>query len=184
MKKTQKQTVFRTEWFEIEEERFDQVSSLNGKPYYRINSSNGVIILALTVSGEIVLIKQFRPAFNQYTLEFPSGAINENEMPREAATRELFEETGYECQDLLPLGTGRIMMNRYSGEEYAFLGVGAKKNAGYENKEDIDVLLLKPSQFRSLILSGEFEQLAAMALYLMADLKFGIENFISENHCE
>ena len=93
-----KQTVFRTEWFSIEQESFDYIESLEGKPYYRINSRDGVIILATTETGEIILIKQFRPALNQYTLEFPSGFINASESPQEAAARELYEETGFNMQ--------------------------------------------------------------------------------------
>ena len=70
-----KQTVFRTEWFSIEQESFDNIESLKGKPYYRINSPDGVIILAVTETDEIILVKQFRPVLNQYTLEFLSGTL-------------------------------------------------------------------------------------------------------------
>ena len=60
-----KKTVFQTEWFDIEQETFDHIESLKGKPYYRLNSPDGVLVLALTERNEIILIKQFRPAFSQ-----------------------------------------------------------------------------------------------------------------------
>ncbi|MFQ5922742.1 MAG: NUDIX hydrolase [Anaerolineales bacterium] len=168
-----RETVFQTEWFSIEQESFDQVETLGGKPYYRINSPDGVIILALTKSDQIILVRQFRPAFNQNTLEFPSGAIDDSESPQEAAARELHEETGYVCQDLNPLGVGRIMMNRHSCREYAFLGSGAVKAPGLRGNGDIDVVLASPADFRALVLSGKFEQFAGLALFVLADWKLG-----------
>lgn len=170
-----KQTVFRTEWFSIEQESFDCIESLEGKPYYRINSPDGVIILAVTETDEIILVKQFRPALNQYTLEFPSGSINESESesPQEAAARELYEETGFVCRTLNCLGKGRIMMNRHKSRDFAFYGTGAVKHSKFESKEDFEVVLVTPADFKALVLSGQFEQFPAFALLVLADWKFG-----------
>jgi ADP-ribose pyrophosphatase len=168
-----KQTVFRTEWFSVEEESFDHIESLKGKPYYRVNSPDGVIILALTETNEIILVKQFRPAFNQHTLEFPSGAINESESPEEAAARELYEETGYVCKALNCLGAGRIMMNRHNSREFAFLGMGAVRDSKLEDTEEYQVVLVTLADFKELVLSGQFEQFAALALFVLAGWKLG-----------
>jgi len=168
-----KQTVFQTEWFSVEQEFFDNIESLKGKPYYRINSPDGVIILAVTEKGEIILVKQFRPAINRYTLEFPSGAINESESPREAAVRELYEETGFVCKTLNHLGKGRIMVNRHNSQDFAFYGTGAVKHPEFEGKEDIETILVTPADFKALVLSGQFEQFPAFALLVLADWKFG-----------
>eukprot|EP00392_Amoebophrya_sp_AT5.2_P019179 g19921.t1 len=42
-----------------------------------------------------LLVKQFRPAINAYTLELPAGLVDRGETPEQAALRELKEETGY-----------------------------------------------------------------------------------------
>ena len=42
-----------------------------------------------------VLVKQYRPPLDAYTIELPAGLIDANETPQEAAIRELKEETGY-----------------------------------------------------------------------------------------
>jgi len=168
-----KQTVFQTEWFSIEQESFDYIESLKGKPYYRINSPDGVIILAVTEADEIILVKQFRPALDQYTLEFPSGHINELESPQKAATRELYEETGFVCRELNRLGKGRIMMNRHSSQDFAFYGTGAVKHPEFEAREDFEVVLVTPTDFKGLVLSEQFEQFVAFALLALADWKFG-----------
>lgn len=168
-----KETVFQTEWFSIEQEFFDHIESLNGKPYYRINSTDGVLILALTERNEMILVKQFRPAFHQYTLEFPSGAIDGSESPEEAAARELYEETGYVCQSLKFLGLGRIMMNRNNSRVFAFFGNGATKASDFARQGDTEVALVNQAEFKAFVMSGQFEQLAALGLLVLAEWKLG-----------
>jgi len=43
----------------------------------------------------IVLVRQYRPAIDGYTIEFPAGLVETGETSEEAATRELKEETGW-----------------------------------------------------------------------------------------
>ncbi|NLF94423.1 MAG: NUDIX hydrolase [Oligosphaeraceae bacterium] len=57
-----------------------------------------VIIATLRPSGEILLIRQFRPPVNAFVLEFPAGLVDPGESVSEAARRELQEETGYSGQ--------------------------------------------------------------------------------------
>ena len=46
-----------------------------------------------------LVISQFRPPLNTWSIEFPAGLIDEGETPEEAARRELAEETGYIASD-------------------------------------------------------------------------------------
>lgn len=59
----------------------------------------GVAILA-TIDDRIVLVKQFRYAYNKDTLEIPAGKLELGEIVSEAGKRELEEETGYSCKEL------------------------------------------------------------------------------------
>ena len=63
-----------------------------------------VIILPVLTSDRIILIRQYRAAINDYIYEVPAGVVEENELPKEAARRELIEEIGYEPGELIPLG--------------------------------------------------------------------------------
>ncbi|MCF8506957.1 MAG: NUDIX hydrolase [Caulobacter sp.] len=49
----------------------------------------------LTVAGDILLVRQFRPPLGHDTLECPAGGLGPGEDPLEAMIRELHEETGH-----------------------------------------------------------------------------------------
>jgi len=62
----------------------------------RVNSNGAVLMIAeLRASGEIILVRQYRPPADKYVIEFPAGLIDDGETPDETAVRELLEETGY-----------------------------------------------------------------------------------------
>ena len=65
------------------------------------------------------------------------------------------------------------MMNRHSSRDFAFYGTGAVKHPEFEGKEDFEVVLVTPADFKALVLSGQFEQFPAFALLILADWKFG-----------
>lgn len=160
--------VFRTRWFNVERR------PLRGRePYYCIHSSDGVLVVATTPDDEIVLVRQFRPVLNAYTLEIPSGHVDASESPRRAAARELYEETGFVCTRLQPLGVGRLKMDRLTSREHAFFGIGATRDPKFVKKEEIDVILARPDRLARLVRSGQVEQWSALAAFLLTDWKLG-----------
>lgn len=170
---TSSDIVFETEWFNIERQSYDNIEALEGKPFYRINAPDGVIVLALTESNQLVLVEQFRPAIGQHTLELPAGARDPNETPEETAARELYEETGYVCRNLTSLGVGRLMASRLNAYLYLFLAQGATLDSSYVARENIQVRLVSPEELKRLTLNQEFVQYAALALMVLADWKVG-----------
>ena len=62
----------------------------------RIHSQGAVMMIPITRPGDkLIIIRQFRPPTGRLVYEFPAGLINPGEDPKEAALRELKEETGY-----------------------------------------------------------------------------------------
>jgi ADP-ribose pyrophosphatase len=73
-----------------------------GIEYGVLESKGFAAVVPLTESG-VVLVRQWRQPLGSFTLELPSGGVDEGEDPKEAAGRELFEETGFRAEDLTHL---------------------------------------------------------------------------------
>ena len=69
--------VFTTPFFEIEAGT-DQ-NDLTLEPYYRMTGCDSVICCVMTIGGEFVMVRQFRPNIERFSLEFPAGGIGESD---------------------------------------------------------------------------------------------------------
>lgn len=63
-----------------------------------ITHPGSVVVLPILPDKRILLIRQYRHATRQYLWELVAGRIDEGEKPREAALREMIEETGYRAK--------------------------------------------------------------------------------------
>ena len=63
--------------------------------------TDGVVIIMTDAGGEKILLnKEFRMAVGECVYNFPAGLIDSGETPKEAAARELREETGLEIVEI------------------------------------------------------------------------------------
>jgi ADP-ribose pyrophosphatase len=60
-----------------------------------VTHPGSVVVLPVLPDGRILLIQQYRHATRQYLWELVAGRIDAGETARQAAARELIEETGY-----------------------------------------------------------------------------------------
>lgn len=66
----------------------------------RTNPGGGVMIIAVTATGHVLFVEQYRPALDCRTIEMPAGLVGDHAESTDedavaAAHRELIEETGY-----------------------------------------------------------------------------------------
>jgi ADP-ribose pyrophosphatase len=65
--------------------------------------SGSVVVLPRLPDGRVLLVRQFRYAAGRHLWELVAGGIEPGETPRQAARRELTEETGYQARTVRPL---------------------------------------------------------------------------------
>jgi ADP-ribose pyrophosphatase len=63
-----------------------------------ITHPGSVVVLPVLPDRRIILIRQYRYATRQFLWELVAGRIDHGENPRQAAARELIEETGYRAK--------------------------------------------------------------------------------------
>jgi ADP-ribose pyrophosphatase len=108
-------TLHRNPWFAVRR---------RGQFYTVEYNARQVAILPVVANRAVVMPRVKRPVINDVTLELPAGGVNPGETPRQAARRELAEETGITVKALRrfkPLAPLVISSARYPLRPYLFL---------------------------------------------------------------
>lgn len=151
--------------------REDRVQLPNGvilDQYFVFEYPDWASVLAVTTSGKIVLVRQYRHGIGSVHYELPAGVIDPGETPLKSAKRELLEETGYgggQWQDFVALSANPAT---HTNTCHIFLvtGVELLKKPEYEHSEDMTVHLLSPDEVLAALRSGGVMQaLHAAALW-------------------
>ena len=94
-----KKSIFKTKLFNIKQA---SIEFGDKRLEYEIISGygNGAILVVPIIDSEIIFIKEYAAAVDDYMITFPKGKIDEDENMYEAANRELQEEIGYKANDI------------------------------------------------------------------------------------
>lgn len=123
-------------------------------------------VLAQTAEGLFLLFRQTKYAVDGTSLAPVGGFIEPGEAPETAAKRELREETGYEAQEWISVGSYAVDANRGAGRAHFFVArqaklVGAPISGDLEEQE---LLLLNRDQLEHALRAGEFKVLPWAAM--------------------
>ncbi|GIU99715.1 MAG: ADP-ribose pyrophosphatase [Actinomycetota bacterium] len=82
-----------------------EVHALPGGEHDVVRHPGAAGVLPITPAGEVLLVRQFRPAIGQHLVEIPAGLLDQREEDAlSCAARELREETGYRHRTIEFLG--------------------------------------------------------------------------------
>jgi ADP-ribose pyrophosphatase len=128
-------------------------------------------VLPITPSGDVLLVRQFRPAIRQTLTEIPAGLLDvDGEDALTCASRELFEETGHRHETIEFLG-GAFTSAGFT-DEYVHLFVARVTDAPEADPEPGLELLRKP--FDELVTSarsGRIRDVKTALALLLADAR-------------
>ncbi len=123
-------------------------------PFLVLDTENWINVIPVTNDGKVILIKQFRHGVENVTLEIPGGMVDETDRSeKEAAERELLEETGYAGEEMIKLGTCSPNPAIFNNELHIYLARNVKKvrEQKQDGSEDIEVIQTRLDQIPELI---------------------------------
>ncbi len=130
-----------------------------------------VFVAAVTLDGELLLVRQYRHPVRDWTLEVPAGSIVDGETTLDAAQRELREETGGTARKWTHLTTFFSSSAHLSLRSDAFLATGVELGiAAPEEGEDVTLVRLPLHEAVARARAGGFaEGQTALTILLAAE---------------
>jgi 8-oxo-dGTP pyrophosphatase MutT (NUDIX family) len=128
-------------------------------------------IIARTPSGQIPIIRQFRPAVGCETWEFPAGLLEPDETPESCCRRELLEEAGLSSKTVHSLGQFLPDTGRLENRIHLFVVDTAEPEPDVTREVGLSVAFVSPLELRERILNGSFVHQLHLGAIAVASLK-------------
>lgn len=149
---------------------YEDTLDLAGKDklYIRAVRRDYCTIVPFSEKG-ILTIRSYRHLVDSYQVEVPSGYIDDGETPRQAAIRELEEETGYVAKKMVRIGSYTLDYSMLVQTGHIFAAYGLKK-AGRQSLGDMEriakVEFVPVPRIKRMLVSGRITNAASIvALY-------------------
>jgi ADP-ribose pyrophosphatase len=162
-----------TPWLRV---RRDHVETPGGEiTYTYMEGSAAVGIVPVTRDGRVLLVREYRYTVDDWCLEVPAGGSHDagGASLEAVARKELREETGAECGELIPAGwfyaSNGSMNQRF--HVYLALDVEITGEPEHEETEMIEVVLMPLADTLSLVHAGEMRDgVSALSVMLCESL--------------
>lgn len=168
IKRISEKELFKTKIFTIKEL---DLESDNGKKFTRqiLDKGDTSLIVPLTIHNELILIKEYFPAIDEYQLGLPKGRIDPGFDALETANKELQEEIGFKARQLDKIGVLTMSPGYITQKTHIFLARSLMESKLIGDEEEEMELVLHPfAEFEKLIEMGKItESRMIAALFLV-----------------
>ena len=150
----------------------DDIELPNGKKSVReiIRHPGAVCVIPVTDEGEVIMVRQFRYAFNKVLLEVPAGKLEPNEDPLDAALRELEDESGVMAKYVEHIGEIYTTVALIDEKIHVYLATGLTfKNAHPDEDEFLEVEKIPLKTLVDMVMNGEIKDSKTQIAILKAD---------------
>lgn len=137
--------------------RCDEAALPDGRPCKRemVEHPGGASVLYVR-DGKVLLVRQFRYAYQEEIYEIPAGKLDRGEDPAKAAARELEEEAGVTAKSLEHLYTIYPTPGYTNEKIYIYLAKDTEQGRAHlDEGEFLNVEYMPLAQVREKIESGE-----------------------------
>ena len=146
--------------------RVDRVVEPGGLTAIRevVCHAGSVVVLPRLADGRVILVRQFRYAAGRHLWELVAGGIEPGETPRQAARRELIEETGYRARTLRPLFDFYPSPGILNEKMYLVEAKGLTRGEPRpESDELLELARFTPAQLRKMLRAKQIKDAKTLA---------------------
>lgn len=136
--------------------------------YFISRLGDVAMVIPRMKNGLIAMVRQYKHGVGDITIEFPAGRIDRDEQPLDAATREVREETGIQCGDLISLGNMFPSPTKDSARLHGFFSPNCEvlHDVGFDENEDIETVFFSETEIEELIRDGNINCSDTVGLWL------------------
>jgi ADP-ribose pyrophosphatase len=165
-------------WVRLETIEAIMPGGSQAETYHALAQSDYVNVMCLHVSGDIVLVRQFRPILDDWTIEFPGGLRDGDELPAVTAMREVEEETGLVVKELVPLLESCADVGRLSNKLFGFFALVEGELGSTEI--GVEAMFVPSGRIRAMATNGEMAIAANIGLIYLAGCHARIRGICGE----
>lgn len=166
-KRISEKELFKTKIFTIKELELELDS---GKKITRqiLDKGDTSLIVPINIHNELILIKEYFPAIDEYQLGLPKGRIDPGLNPLETANKELQEEIGYRANKLEEIGIVTISPGYITQKTHIFLATDlVESSLTGDEEEPLEIVIYPFLKFENLITQKKMTDARMIAaLYL------------------
>lgn len=142
-KKKDSEVLVDSKWVKVMKDTVELPDKKTTEDFYVVDVQDAAAVVALDISGDILLKKEYRYCYDKELIELPAGAVEPGDKDTlETAKRELKEETGFISDDWTYLGPAIESPSRLTNYIHIYLAKKCRKafEQSLDHTEDISVL--------------------------------------------
>jgi len=162
--------IYESQWLKLRE---DRVQRLGGEEstFGVVAIRPGVTVLAMEENRDVYLVREFKYAIGEETLEAVSGAIESGETPEVAGLRELSEETRLIASEWVDMGVVNPFTSIVNSPNHTFLARGLSQSRRMPQAgEKLQVVKMPFEDALRAVLRGGITHAASCVLILKTQL--------------
>ena len=137
----------------------DRIELPDGREVVRevVHHPGAVAIVPALKTGDVLLVRQARPAVDRELWEIPAGTLEADEPAADSARRELREETGYVASDWTALGVFFTSPGICDEQMSLFLARDLTRVGEFDPREISLCRPFRPEELRTMVACGEIQ---------------------------